>query len=346
MSTGTEVFWIGGATTWGGTPAPGMRALQFDAEGSAHLSDPVAIGPNPMSGAVSPCGSLFVAHEVDEGSLTRFPAPKQFLEGDVPLSVSAPTDGAAPTAVALARLEDGTRLALSANYSGGSLSVNPVGAGLEGPSLVVQYEGSGPVTDRQASPHPHQVVVDGDLVLVPDLGTDQIHVHRLQDLAAGDPAHRDISMPPGSGPRHLVVSDGCAIVACELSGLVRVVSVETGFPITDASPTVRASDAEPNLPSAIRLTKGGHVLVGNRGPNTIGVLKWEPLVESLQYVEEYLCGGSPRDFALTGDETRIVVANLPESNVTVMSFDDAAGTAVVTQTLTTGSPSSAIRQVL
>lgn len=346
MNDQDDIFWIGGATTWGGEAAPGIRALRLPVEGEATLTAPVPIGANPMFAALAPCGSLVVSHEVSEGALSLFPDPAQLLkEGTQPRQVTAPTDSSDPTNIALARFPDGRRVVLAANYGGGALSVNEVtDGGLGAPLLVVQYQGSGPDAERQESPHPHQVVVDGNLVLVPDLGTDSIHVHDLADLARGDGSHRDIALPPGSGPRHLVVSDGCALVACELSGLIRVVSISNGAPITDASPTVRASDAIRNFPSAIRLTERGHVLVGNRGPDTIGVLRWEPLVESLQYQDEFLCGGQhPRDFQLNQAETRVVVANLVSNNVAVMEFSDVDGNLSLKQTLPTGSPSCTVR---
>ncbi len=347
-------FWIGGATTWGGTPARGLRSLTLDGD-KATLSDPTWVGENPAFVAQSAGLPLTVSHETDPGTLSAFASPESLVAGreksdeeqqDQSTITRADTGSDGPTYIAIAHFPSGQDVVLAANYSGGALSVNPLSqAGIQGPSLVVQYQGSGPDKKRQASPHPHQVVVVEDLqvALVPDLGMDCIHVHKLSDLEAGRPDHKNILLPPGSGPRHLVVSGSVAIVACELEGLVRVVSIENGSPITDAVPWGKGLDPLENLPSAIALTRGGHVLVGNRGPDSIGVLKWDPLVETLTYQGQFPAGGShPRDFHLSPDQQTLVVANLDGNNLAVFDFDDYAGILELRQTLPTGSPTCVV----
>lgn len=346
MMVAENYFWIGGATQWGDHPAKGLRALWMSGD-NVSLTPEVAVGENPMFAASRAGLPLVVAHEVDSGSLTAYASPEGLLQDSVPESSQASTDGAGPTNVAFAELPDGSVVALSANYTSGSLSVNPiVEAKVQEPTLVVQYEGQGPDPQRQSSPHPHQVVVSPELglALVPDLGTDSIHVHELSDLASGSSDHRDVALPPGSGPRHLVLSGSVALVACELSGIVRAVNVENGAQITDARASHWASHDQPNFPSAILLTSNNHVLVGNRGPDTIGVLKWDPLVEQLDYVTEVPSGGEhPRDLQLTEQEDALVVANLVGNNVTVFDYDDSAGLLQLRETLATNQPACTVR---
>ena len=52
-----------------------------------------------------------------------------------------------------------------------------------GVTTTVQFDGSGPVKDRQDSPHAHftSFTPDGKLMIVDDLGTDQLHVFPLDD---------------------------------------------------------------------------------------------------------------------------------------------------------------------
>ncbi len=344
-----EVFWIGGATNWGGEPAPGLRALTVSSATAPALSQPITVAPNPMFAAVTPNGGVVVSHEVEEGSLTLFTNGQDLYRGE-PTSIStAKTGGTDPTNVAVVEFPSGRSAVLSANYTGGSLSVNPLHEDLVGgPSLVIEYSGSGPATDRQASSHPHQVVINQDSgeVLVPDLGADVVHVHRIEDLERGLSEHRNIRLPEGSGPRNLVVADGCALVACELDALVHVVSLESGELLTDASPSTPGDDAVQNFPSAIRITKTGHVLVGNRGPDTIGVLRWDGDAQSLMYHSEFLCGGThPRDFQLNTAEDLVVVANLKSNDLAILGFDDQQGTLQFRERIPTGSPSCVVRQV-
>ncbi|WRS30136.1 beta-propeller fold lactonase family protein [Actinomycetaceae bacterium MB13-C1-2] len=345
-----ELFWIGGATGWGGQAAPGVRTLTISGDGGARLSEPLSIGPNPMFAAVLPTGGVVVSHEVSDGFLTLLQADESLRPEALSPPVTKKTGGSDPTSVAIVEFPSGGMAVLSANYSGGSLSVNPLSdKGLAEPSLVVRYRGSGPVSDRQASSHPHQVVVNrgSGEVFVPDLGADVIHVHRIDDLERNRPEHRDIHLPAGSGPRCLVVSNDCALVACELDALVHVITLERGEIVTDASPSIKGDDAIQNFPSAIRLTSGGNVLVGNRGPDTIGVLAWDENAQSLLYRSEFLCGGShPRDFQLNTAEDVVVVANLKSNDLAVLDLNDDEGTLKLRETIPTGSPSCVVRQVL
>lgn len=81
----------------------------------------------------------------------------------------------------------------------------------------LKFSGSGPCKERQESSHPHQVYLVSDPshrgdqnatkeVLVPDLGSDQIH--RLSKDSSGKWAVVDsilFSKYPGGGPRHVIV---------------------------------------------------------------------------------------------------------------------------------------------
>jgi 6-phosphogluconolactonase (cycloisomerase 2 family) len=59
---------------------------------------------------------------------------------------------------------------------------------------------------RQDAPHAHQIVVHGQEVLIPDLGTNSV----LRELPPEDGGHWDCKgiiwgYQPGDGPRHVVV---------------------------------------------------------------------------------------------------------------------------------------------
>lgn len=354
-------FWVGGATEWGGEPAPGLQMLTLPkADASAHgpnLTLALALNNNPMFAANVRGLPLVVSHEVGSGHLTTAKIVEDEGVGcpslDERTALTAPTGSADPTHIAIAIGPSGERLVLAANYSGGALSVNPITqTGIAEPSLVVQYSGRGPNEERQTAPHPHQVVVDQRLgfALVPDLGTDNIHVHKLEDLAAGNGQHWGIPMPSGSGPRHLVVaqkttdlgSEPVAIVACELDSTVRAVSLVTGSMLAE-TPATGHTDIQ-NMPSAIRITAGNRVLVGNRGPDTIAVFDWDQDEGALKFRSEHTCGGRhPRDFELNEAETKLIVANLQSNNLAIFDYDDAEGALVLTQTIPTASPSCVVK---
>lgn len=285
--------------------------------------------------------SVVVSHEVSAGQLSLCR-----VEGDriIPLAGGL-TGGDDPTHIAVVHSTPGT-VVLAANYTSGSLSMNVLKDDLLGPTpeLIISYIGSGPVAGRQDSSHPHQVVVDSlsGSVLVPDLGADSIHVHRMTDLAAGKPIHRDLQLPPGCGPRHLVITDGIVIVACELDNTVRTIDLDSGTQL-DCAPASKSLSEGICYPSAIRLTRDGQVLVANRGPDTLGVLAFDGASGTLRYVAEYPCGGEhPRDFELTGDERHVVVANLSGNRVSILERDS-SGQIQLTSNLPIPSPTCTVR---
>ena len=129
---------------------------------------------------------------------------------------------------------------LTADYSGGSVSLFPVQGGRIQPATqVVRFEGSGPNPERQLSAHIHHLVLYGNFLLAVDLGSDCIHVLRMFDGTVRplcdnrlDRSLRlerlfDIPAPAGSGPRHLVVDRGGShfYVLTELSNELLVYSL-------------------------------------------------------------------------------------------------------------------------
>lgn len=67
------------------------------------------------------------------------------------------------------------------------------------------FIGKGPNHERQEGPHPHQAVLDpsGKFLLIPDLGTDEIHVYSFNAQTLKAIAQTPIKVPSGYGPRHL-----------------------------------------------------------------------------------------------------------------------------------------------
>ena len=141
---------------------------------------------------------------------------------------------------------------LTADYSGGSVSLFPVQDGrILPPTQVVHFEGHGPVAERQQAAHIHHLVQHGNILLAVDLGSDCVHVLRLFDstvrpLCDGrlDRSLRlerlfDIPAPAGSGPRHLVIdrSGTHAYVLTELSNELLVYSLPD-FTAPDDRPTL------------------------------------------------------------------------------------------------------------
>lgn len=163
--------------------------------------------------------------------------------GGMQLIQTIPTEGEDPCYVAA-----NGRLVLTANYSGGSMSVFQLKANGIQAKFVGRYKGGvgGPDPIRQNTSHVHCATFtpDGKYVVATDFSADRILSYRLQGnrLVANGIAAQ---VKAGSGPRHLVFSqDGrFAYLMNELSGNVIVFGYREGRLLelqTIASDTVGA----------------------------------------------------------------------------------------------------------
>ena len=91
-----------------------------------------------------------------------------------------PSGGGAPCFMSV---DKSGRVALVANYAGGSVALLPIQAnGALAPAMrVVQHTGKGPNAERQEAPHAHCILPDPSnrFALAADLGVDRVYVYRL-----------------------------------------------------------------------------------------------------------------------------------------------------------------------
>lgn len=148
--------------------------------------------------------------------------------GRLRLLDTQPTEGADPCYVATKG-----RLALTANYSGGSMSVFQLSQSGMQAHLMTKYPGAsgGPDPRRQNLPHVHCACFtpDGKYVLATDFSTDRILSFRIEGNDVMDNGVA-AEVTADSGPRHLTFSrDGrFAYLMSELSGNVTVFSYKDG----------------------------------------------------------------------------------------------------------------------
>lgn len=239
---------------------------------------------------------------------------------------SGETGGAEPAHLTV----DSTgKFLVTANYTGGSVSVHRLGAdGSIGERTdLVQHEehGSHP---RQDSAHPHMVRAIEGGVLVVDLGGDAIYHYDLGD--DGTLALTTIfAAPPGSGPRHGLRIGERYYVTAELSGQLLV--YEPDGELVGVMPASQ-SDA-PNQPSEL-VGYRSFLYVANRGPNTVSVFALDG--DLPRYVTEVATGDWPRHIAVDG--ATLYVANERSHEVMEMRIDPATGVPALAQTIEIPSP--------
>lgn len=319
--------------------ADGILTSGFDGD-SGHIGpvSTLAAARNPSYLTVTAAGgNLYAVNETmtfgghDGGGITAY--ARDIGTGALAELNSRPSLGPAPCHVALDRTG---RFVLAANYGTGAGSVTVYriapGGGLGEVASHVELTGSGPHPLRQASSHAHMIAIDpvtGD-VLVADLGSDAILVGTLD--SAGRLTTRDarLAAEPGAGPRHLAFHpDGRHLfVVNELDNTVCTLRRDgDGFALAHRVTTLPAGTAADSLAGAIRVSPSGrHVLVTNRGHDSIAVLRFDPGGPALSPVGETPSVGEfPRDLIVTPDGRHVIVACQNSGLLASFAFDDGTG---------------------
>lgn len=218
---------------------------------------------------------------------------------------------------------------LAANYGGGSISVFPLSVdGSIQPSVhMIAHSGSGPVKERQSSPHVHftEFTADEKYLLAVDLGIDEVKFYKLDaehDSIIPEPG-MTIKCKAGSGPRHLVFHDDTAYVINELSSDIGVFSfVNSRFVSKQYISTIPDDYKGANAPAALKLSKDGRLLfASNRGHNSISVFHIKD-DNSLELLQCFPSGSSgPRDFAIDPEEKFVLIANETGNQVNIQTIN-------------------------
>ncbi|HIT75433.1 MAG TPA: beta-propeller fold lactonase family protein [Candidatus Avipropionibacterium avicola] len=245
-----------------------------------------------------------------------------------PLNASALSDGAA---CHLAITEDARHLVV-AHYGKGSVAsfaINPDRTVGEQIDSYTFHNWTGPDWARQAGPHAHQVVMDGDGFWIPNLGGDVVHRLSLDGDGRFVSLVAPVELPAGSGPRHLVLVGDLMVVACELSAELWVGQRDgdTYRQVALVPSTYRDRRAEPRIyPSGIgaRTTeRGTEVLVANRGCDTVAAFDLDLTTGEPTLRQEFATTGWPRDLKVHGD--RLWIAGQTGDRIATYVADPTSG---------------------
>ena len=352
-----RLVWFG-TYTGGKTGSEGIYVSRFD-DATGAISAPVlaAAAKSPSFLALHPAlPVLYAVSEVADadgkpgGALQAFAIDA--ATGSLTAKNHQPSGGGGPCHVAV---DAGGRVALAANYGGGSAiclgletdgSLKPVVAGSPAGLLQHAYdrkpdEGFNP--GRQEKPHGHSIdpTPDGRFAIVCDLGLDKVFVHALDAGRAILAPHAAATTKAGAGPRHFALHPSGRFGYCvnELDFTV------TAFAFDPQAGTLTEIQSLSTLPADVTDRKGfstaeiavhptGKFLyASNRGHHSIAMYAIDPASGTLSFLGvEPIRGKTPRAFAI--DPTgRFLLAGGQESNtVTVFAIDPATGRLTFTGT--------------
>ena len=309
-----------------GVPDKGIYLYQLDTSTGAltFVSNTEQI-TNPSYLSLSPDGShLYACTETrmsDAGSISAFAFDS--LQGKLTFLNKQPSGGENPVYLAV---HNSGKWLVNANYTGGSISVYPIGRdGLLMPlSQIIHFDDSSVNEDRQESSHIHSVVYspDQDTLFAPDLGADKIRAFSFNQGQLIPTSMPNIQTDTGCGPRHLVFSPSGRYAYCteELTGTVTAYNYQNGSLIRLQRLPTYTHQQDEYANSDLQLSPDGQYLyVANREEeHNVAIFRVDILTGLLTPLGHMgTLGVHPRSIAIDPSGKFLLVANQLSNNVSV-----------------------------
>ncbi|MDR1723240.1 MAG: lactonase family protein [Tannerella sp.] len=335
MKTGNEVYMIVGSYAEASDTGIYLYRLNID-DGSSELLKTVTGIADPSFQALSSDGQFI--YSVGEGKEKNAKAYAYSFDrktGDIRLLNVKEVGSSGPCHI---WTDSGRRLVVTANYSGGSVSVLPVlPDGSLGEAEALTYDGGTPGSARQEAPHLHQIYTSPDekYLYANDLGTDRIYKYELRaddangsgrlKLTEGDVPY--FSLPAGEGPRHTTFgADGrFAYLISELSGRVAVLRYEDGnlIPIQfiEADSLKAAGSAEIQVSPDGRFLYASNRLKGDG----LAIFSIDSATGLLTKIGYQPTGAHPRYFSITPNGKFLLCACRDDNVIQIFEIDNLSG---------------------
>jgi 6-phosphogluconolactonase len=322
--------------TYTSTPEEGILVYEWDAvAGKAKLVHTAKGISNPSYLVASTNGAYIYAVNENEGNAAAASAfhfdkksgqlhflNKQTTGGDHPCYIDINAE---------------RTLAVTANYTGGNLSVFAIAADgkLQPAAQVINHSGSSLHAERQKQPHVHTTVFspDGQYVLVNDLGTDKLYVYPVTADAKQplDTTHvKEYKLTPGEGPRHLAFNPKLPVVYImnELTGNVTAFNWNNGqATLLQNNNQLIPTGREDEGGADIHITPDARFLyTTTRGKsNEISIYSIGADGQLTFKAKRPAEGIHPRNFVIDPTGKFLLVANRDSNSITVFAIDTATG---------------------
>ncbi|MGE5374642.1 MAG: lactonase family protein [Bacteroidota bacterium] len=333
------VIFVGTYTTPEQSTSEGVYVYKMEpSTGNLTLKSVVKDLINPSYLAIHPqTGNVFVVHE--KGTFEGQPGGGVIAlgvdpqTGEVNILNKQSSGGEDPCYISLERTG---KYALAANYISGSVSMLPIAA--DGRLLpvcsTIQHTGKSIHPERQDKPYAHSILPDPTNVfaIACDLGIDKLLIYRM-DLENGQLIrHGEMSVKPGSGPRHLTFHPNgrYAYLACELNSTVLAFTWDPDGGTLEEFQSVRTLPPGyegRNLPADIHISPdGAYLYVSNRGHDSFACYEVSPESGTLTLKHHTATGGEePRGFAIDPTGKYLISANQNSNNIVTFLIDPGMG---------------------
>jgi 6-phosphogluconolactonase len=199
-----------------------------------------------------------------------------------------------------------------------------------------QHHGSSIDRARQEGPHAHAVVLSPDnrFLFVPDLGTDQVKIYRVDAVKGTFTPNNPpfATVKAGLGPRHFTFGRGAkfAYVLCEMGSSVVVFSYDPAkgslTPVQTISNLPPGFTGEDNSAEIEVDSSGRFLYASNRGHDSITVFAIDPAKGTLTQVQVVPTQGkTPRNFAIDPTGKYLIAENQDSNNMVVFAIDQTDG---------------------
>jgi 6-phosphogluconolactonase len=227
------------------------------------------------------------------------------------------------------------RVLVSADYTGGSAASFLVTEGKLSPAVWTElYTGHGPNKDRQESAHAHfaSFSPDNRFAYINDLGSDCIHIYKLNSETAMLTAAGSYTARPGAGPRtlHFHPNWRVAYSVNELDSTVDVLRwnmADGGLTLVNRIELLPEGYHGPTRACDTVITRDGKfVYFANRDNNFLYSFRAEFESGKLTPIARSNCGGkTPRNFVLDPTENWMLVANQDSNLISVFRRNTLTG---------------------
>ena len=338
-ATKRYMVYVGTYTTK--TASKGIYAFRYDAN-SGKLT-PIGVAaetPDPSWVAVHPNGKfLYAVNEAGKNSMvSAFALDAQ--SGKLTLLNQLPALGEDPCYLSFDRTG---KYVLVANYTSGNVVVFPIGPDgkLGSATANVHDEGIlGPNKERQDGPHAHwiETSVGNRYAYVSDLGLDKVLIYKF-DAASGrltSPGSNQqdafsVTLPPGSGPRHVAFSRNGDFM-CVLGEVQSTVTVfandarEKYRPVQTISALPEGFSGRNDAAEIALHPNARFLYTSNRGHESIALFHIDPGTAMLTTAGDFSVEGKePRHFAVDPSGNFLLAEDQLSDKIVTFRIDQKTG---------------------